>query len=82
MTDRDLLLEISNDVIEIRTTIKSLVTEPQMLRAFTECQEKHRPRNTIVPSGLAFGLQKKLIQALVLLITAAASALTTWAATQ
>jgi hypothetical protein len=82
MTDRDLLLKISYDVIEIQTTIKSLVTEPQMLRAFSECQEKHRTtRNTVMPSGLSLSLQKKLIQALVLLITAAASALTTWAAT-
>ena len=82
MTDRGMLLEIHTAVTEIRTEMKNLVTVPQMLTAFTECQEKHRSRLSYSPHGVSNGLQKKLIQALVLLITAAASALTTWAATQ
>lgn len=81
MTDRNMLLEIHADVAAIRAELKNLVTEPQMLKAFLKCQEQHRPRLSYAPAGMSNGLQKKLIHALVLLITAAASALTTWAAT-
>lgn len=77
MTDRDLLLTMSIDIAEIKAKMQNLVTEPAMLKAIANCVEKHRCFNV----GLSSGLHKKLIQALALLITAAASALTTWAAT-